>query len=51
VPASAVPGWLLLAGAIAMPLTCFLSAWNIAFRHLFFIPVALLMGGVILIVI
>jgi hypothetical protein len=49
VPASAVPGWLLLAGAIAMPLTCFLSAWNAAFRHLFFIPVALLMAGVVLI--
>ncbi|MCA9094000.1 MAG: hypothetical protein KDA68_10965 [Planctomycetaceae bacterium] len=26
-------------GAVTMPLVCFLSAWNIRFRHLFFIPV------------
>ena len=29
---------LLLAGAVAMPLVCYLSAWKKAFRHLFFIP-------------
>jgi hypothetical protein len=29
---------LLLVGAIAMPLVCYLSAWKIIFRNLFFIP-------------
>jgi hypothetical protein len=29
---------LLVIGAIAMPLVCYLSAWKIFFRHLFFIP-------------
>lgn len=29
---------LLLVGAVAMPLVCYLSAWQTAFRHLFFIP-------------
>lgn len=46
VPASAWPGWFLLAGAIAMPVVCFLSAWKALFRHLFFIPVVLLLAGV-----
>jgi len=50
VPACAVPGWLLLAGGIAMPAVCFLSAWKAAFRHLFFIPVVLLLSGVGLII-
>ncbi|MEI8310486.1 MAG: hypothetical protein WCH98_07015 [Verrucomicrobiota bacterium] len=50
VPASAVPGWLLLAGGIAMPVVCFLSAWKPIFRHLFFIPVVLLVSGVGLII-
>lgn len=55
VPASpgastALPGTLLLAGAISMPLVCFLSAWRMRFRHLFFIPVTLLLSAVILIV-
>ncbi|MEI6035599.1 MAG: hypothetical protein WCS65_15135 [Verrucomicrobiae bacterium] len=48
-PAGVLPGSLLLAGAIAMPLTCFLSAWKTGFRNLFFIPVLLLMSAVILI--
>jgi hypothetical protein len=30
---------LFLVGAVAMPLVCLLSAWQIVFRHLFFIPV------------
>lgn len=30
-------------GGIAMPVVCFLSGWKKPFRHLFFIPVALLM--------
>ena len=50
VPACAVPGWLLLAGGIAMPAACFLSAWKPVFRHLFFIPVVLLVSGVGLII-
>jgi len=50
VPACAVPGWLLLAGGIAMPAVSFLSAWKPVFRHLFFIPVVLLVSGVGLII-
>ena len=46
VPAHPLPGPLLLAGGIAMPLVCFLSAWKRGFRHLFFIPVVLLVAGV-----
>jgi hypothetical protein len=37
-----------LAGAAAMPLVCFLSAWKRPLRHLFFIPVASLIAAVIL---
>ena len=44
-----VPGGLLLAGAIAMPLVCFLAAWRAPCRHFFFIPVVLLMAAVIMI--
>lgn len=29
---------LLIVGAVAMPLVCYLSAWKKFFRHLFFIP-------------
>jgi len=50
-PGSAA-GWtegLFLAGAIAMPAVCFLSAWRPAFRHLFFVPVTLLIGAVVLV--
>ena len=46
VPVSALPGRLLLAGAIAMPLVCFLSAWKEPLRQLFFIPVLLLVSAV-----
>lgn len=46
IPTNAMPGWLLLAGGIAMPLICFLTAWKPVFRHLFFIPVTLLVLGV-----
>ena len=44
-----LPGPLLFAGAVAMPAVCFLSGWREGFRHLFFIPVTLLMGAVALI--
>ncbi len=50
VPADPLPGQLLLAGGIAMPLVCFLSAWKPGFRHLFFIPVVLLVAGVGLVI-
>ena len=46
VPPGAMPGWLLLAGGISMPAVCFLSAWKPGFRHLFFVPVVLLVSGV-----
>lgn len=44
-------GWagrLLIAGAVAMPVTCLLAAWKPVFRHLFFIPVSLLLGWTVL---
>lgn len=37
--------YLFIAGAITMPLICFLSAYNKVFRHLFFIPVLCLVIG------
>jgi hypothetical protein len=39
--------WGLLLGGIAMPLVCFLSAWKSGFRHLFFVPVILLITAVL----
>ncbi len=39
---------LLLAGAIAMPLTCYLAAWRKPLRNLFIIPVLCLAAGLIL---
>jgi hypothetical protein len=49
--ASRAGGAALLAGGVAMPVVCFLSAWRKSFRHLFFIPVALLGLAVVLILI
>ena len=37
----------LMAGAVTMPLICFLSAWRKPFRHLFFIPVSGVFAGVV----
>lgn len=37
---------LLVVGAISMPTVCALSAWRMAFRHLFFIPVVSLVVAV-----
>ena len=34
----ALPSALLLFGAVAMPLICYLSAYRKTFRHLFFLP-------------
>jgi hypothetical protein len=36
-----------IVGGVTMPLVCFLTAWRIGFRHLFFIPVASLVIAVI----
>lgn len=33
-----LPGYLLIVGAVTMPLVCYLSALRKAFRHLFFVP-------------
>lgn len=48
--AARLPGLLLAAGAVAMPLVCFLTAWRPPFRHLFFVPVGLLLSAVGLII-
>jgi hypothetical protein len=37
---------LFITGAVTMPLLCYLSAWKKPFRHLFFIPVVSLAGGI-----
>lgn len=42
------PSGLLLVAAVAMPLVCYLSAWCMPFRHLFFVPAASLTAGVAL---
>ena len=33
-----IPAILLMVGAVAMPLVCYLSAYRKGFRHLFFVP-------------
>lgn len=38
---------LLIIGAVSMSAVCYLSAWWQPFRHLFFIPVLTLTGGVV----
>jgi len=37
---------LLIVGAVAMPLVCYLSAWKMVFRHLFFIPAISVIVGI-----
>jgi hypothetical protein len=39
---------LFLLGAVTMPLVCYLSAWRVTFRHLFFIPALSVTCGVVL---
>jgi hypothetical protein len=39
---------LFLLGAATMPLVCYLSAWRVTFRHLFFIPAVSVTCGVAL---
>ena len=48
---SAAAGMALLAGAVAMPGVCFLSAWKKSFRHLFFIPVTMLVVAILSIIV
>ena len=40
-----ISSWLLIVGAITMPVLCYLSAYRKVFRHLFFIPVLCLLIG------
>jgi hypothetical protein len=47
--ASPAAGVALLGGAIAMPTVCFLCAWKKSFRLLFFIPVAMLVFAIVMI--
>jgi len=42
--------FLLILGAVAMPLICYLSAWKMFFRHLFFIPALSVSFGILLFV-
>jgi len=42
--------FLLILGAVAMPSICYLSAWKIFFRHLFFIPALSVSFGILLFV-
>lgn len=42
-----VGSYAFLVGLAAMPLCCFLTAWRMPFRHLFFIPVVAIATGVI----
>ena len=38
---------LFIVGAVTMPAVCFASAWRDRLRHLFFIPILSLIGGVV----
>jgi len=49
--AGGLAGGLLLAGGVAMPAVCFLGAWRKPLRHLFFIPVSLLVLAVVIILV
>lgn len=49
-PASPPPHWIapaFLVGAALMPTVCFLTAWRRPFRHLFALPVALLVTPIV----
>ena len=49
--ALAIASWSLIAGAITMPVCCFLSAWRKPFRHLFPVPVLSVTAGILAILI
>ena len=40
----------LILGAATMPLVCYLAAWRQPFRHVFFVPVAAVAAGVLILV-
>jgi len=42
------PAYLLIIGAVTMPLVCYLSAWKKSFRHIFFIPAGSVIVSIIL---
>jgi hypothetical protein len=44
-PTALLPSVLLIAGAVLMPAVCYLAAWRKPLRHLFFLPVASLLGA------
>ncbi len=41
---------LLIAGAITMPVVCYVAAWRMNLRHLFPIPVACLLSAVVILI-
>src|SRR5215831_3276807 len=43
----AVSSWGLIAGAVTMPVCCFLSAWRKPLRHLFPVPVLSVTAGIL----
>jgi hypothetical protein len=43
----AVASWALIAGAITMPVCCFLAAWRKPLRHLFPVPVLSVTAGIL----
>lgn len=44
-----IPSILLIAGAVTMPLVCYLSAWKPEFRHVFFIPAMCVILAVVIV--
>src|SRR5262245_727151 len=42
-----IANYAFIVGGISMPTVCFLSAWKIGYRHLFFIPVVSLVIGAV----
>jgi len=46
-----IASWALIAGAIAMPACCLAAAWRKPLRHLFPIPVACVLAGLLAILI
>lgn len=46
-----IASWALIAGLVTMPSCCFLSAWHKPLRHLFPVPVACVVTGILAILI
>ena len=45
---STIAGLSFIIGAITMPICCFLAAWKKPFRHLFPIPVLVVLAGIVI---